>query len=81
MAPFDVFDLGRMAVLQDPTGAAISVWQAKRHTGTGVTGEKGTLCWADLSTPDPDTATRFYSELFGWKMERGNKDPSGYLHI
>jgi uncharacterized protein len=81
MAPFDVFDLGRMAVLQDPTGAAISVWQAKRHTGTGVTGEKGTLCWADLSTPDPDTATHFYSELFGWKMERGDKDPSGYLHI
>src|SRR5688572_14374179 len=27
---FDVFDFGRMAVLKDPTGAVISIWQAKR---------------------------------------------------
>jgi len=81
VAPFDVFDFGRMAVFQDPTGAAISVWQAKRHKGTGVTGEKGTLCWADLSTPDPAAAAHFYSELFGWAVEKGEKDPSGYLHI
>src|SRR5262245_48073390 len=25
--PFDVFDSGRMAILQDPTGAVFSVWQ------------------------------------------------------
>ena len=81
MPAFDVSDLGRMAVLQDPTGAAISVWQAKGHIGTRVTGEKGTLCWADLSTPDPAAASHFYSELFGWKLEKGQNDPSGYLHI
>ena len=81
MEPFDVFDIGRMAVIQDPTGAAISVWQAKLHKGTGVTGEKGTLCWADLSTPDPEAASRFYSQLFGWKLEKSENDPSGYLHI
>jgi predicted enzyme related to lactoylglutathione lyase len=81
MQPFDVMDIGRMAVLQDPAGAAISVWQPQWHTGTGVVGEKGTLCWADLVTPDPDAATRFYSQLFGWKFEKGEHDPSGYLHI
>src|SRR6185436_10259154 len=26
----------------------------------------GKLVWADLVTPDPDTARRFYQELFGW---------------
>jgi uncharacterized protein len=81
MQPFDVFDHGRMTVIQDPTGAMISVWQAKQHRGTGVAGEKGTLCWADLSTPDPEAATRFYSELFGWKLEKSEGDSSGYLHI
>ena len=81
MAPFDVFDIGRMAVIQDPTGAMFSVWQAKRHSGIGVTGEKGTLVWADLSTPDPEAARRFYSQLFGWKLEKGENDSSGYLHI
>src|SRR5688572_16922513 len=27
--PFDVMDVGRMAVLQDPTGAVFCVWEAK----------------------------------------------------
>lgn len=79
--PFDVFDVGRMAVLQDPTGAVFSVWQPKRNKGTGIAGVDGTLCWADLSTPDPARASRFYSSLFGWKMTTGEKDTSDYLHI
>ena len=29
--PFDVGEFGRMAVLQDPTGAVFCVWQAKSH--------------------------------------------------
>src|SRR5258707_14389307 len=31
MPPFDVFDVGRMTVIQDPTGAMLSLWQATRH--------------------------------------------------
>src|SRR5580658_10316687 len=50
--PFDVFSFGRMAVIQDPTGAVFSVWEAKSHVGTGTVGENGTLCWADLNTAD-----------------------------
>ena len=80
-SPFDVHDVGRMAVLQDPTGASFSVWQAKQHQGTGIAGVDGTLCWADLSTPDQQRASLFYSDLFGWKMVKGEKDPSDYLHI
>jgi len=82
MAPaFDVMDVGRMAVLQDPTGATFAAWQPKRHSGTGIAHVNGTLCWADLSTPDPARAGKFYSDVFGWKLEKGDKDPSGYLHI
>ena len=79
--PFDVFDYGRMAAIQDPTGAVFSVWEKKKHTGIGIGGVPGTLCWADLSTADPKTAKKFYSDLFGWKISAGDKDPSGYLHI
>jgi uncharacterized protein len=79
--PFDVFDYGRMAVIQDPTGANISVWQPKTHTGIEITGVDSTLCWADLSTPDPVTASKFYSGLFGWNISAGEHDTSGYLHI
>jgi predicted enzyme related to lactoylglutathione lyase len=78
--PFDVYDVGRMAVIKDPTGAVFSVWQAMKHKGIGISGVDGTLCWADLSTPDPARATDFYSKLFGWKIEAGDKG-DGYMHI
>jgi uncharacterized protein len=82
LAPaFDVMDAGRMSVLQDPTGAVFTVWQAKRNTGIGIAGEPGTLCWADLSTGDPARAQKFYSDLFGWEIAPGEEDASGYLHI
>jgi len=77
---FDVFDSGRMAVLADPTGAVFAVWQPKKSKGTGISGVDGTVCWADLSTPDPEAASEFYRRLFGWEISTEN-DPSGYLHI
>jgi len=78
---FDVFDVGRMAVLQDPTGATFSVWQTKKHAGIGIAGENATLCWADLTTPDQARAGKFYSDLFGWKMMKDEHDEHGYVHI
>ena len=81
--PFDVGTFGRMAVIQDPTGATLSLWQAKESAGIGISGVDGTLCWADLSTPDQKRASKFYSDLFGWKVTEDTDDdpPSGYLHI
>jgi uncharacterized protein len=80
--PFDVMDAGRMAVLQDPTGAVFSLWQPRRNPGTGVTGVHGTLCWCDLSTPDQARAGDFYSALFGWNIMKEDEDPAhNYWHI
>jgi predicted enzyme related to lactoylglutathione lyase len=80
--PFDVMDAGRMAVLQDPTGAIFSVWQPNTHNGTGITGADGTLCWADLSTADRERAGSFYSGLFGWAMmKEDEKTEHNYWHI
>ena len=70
-----------MAVIQDPTGAVFNIWQPKSHQGLGVTAVPGTLCWADLSTPNVEGAKPFYESLFGWKISPGEKDTSGYLHI
>jgi predicted enzyme related to lactoylglutathione lyase len=78
---FDVGEMGRMAVLQDPTGAAFAVWQAKTGPGIKTVGENGALCWADLSSPDPAGAANFYSGLFGWQITKEEHDESGYLHI
>jgi predicted enzyme related to lactoylglutathione lyase len=78
MVPFDIPDVGRVAILQDPTGAAISIFQPGRHRGLAVWGELNALCWADLNTPDPPRAATFYADWFGWTYETG-KD--GYRHI
>jgi uncharacterized protein len=81
LAPaFDVDVHGRMAVLQDPTGAVFSVWQPKQHIGIGIKDEPNSLCWADLNSPDPQAAGAFYSKLFSWELDPG-QDNSGYLHI
>ncbi len=81
MPPFDVFDAGRMSVIQDPTGAYFCMWQPKKNAGIGIHSVHGTLCWGDLATPDTDRAQKFYSNLLGWQFTKGEKDDSGYLHI
>ena len=70
--PFDVTDAGRMAVVQDPSGASVCLWQGRRHMGARIVDEPGAMCWCELATTDPAPAGRFYSELFGWKLK-----PSG----
>ncbi len=67
LAPaFDVMDAGRMAVLQDPTGAVINVWEPKNRIGVRILNEPGAMCWNELTTNDPAAAEAFYVPLFGW---------------
>jgi uncharacterized protein len=67
--PFDVMDAGRMAVIADPAGAALSVWQSGTSIGATLVNVPGALTWNDLVTPDPDGAAAFYGGLFGWTTE------------
>ena len=69
MPPFDVMDAGRMAVIADPTGALVCMWQATNNIGASLVNEHGTLAWNELMTPDVPAATAFYSKIFGWIAE------------
>jgi predicted enzyme related to lactoylglutathione lyase len=66
--PFDVMDVGRMAVIQDPTGAALCLWTAKKHIGAGVIHDPGAMTWNELFTSDVDRAGKFYASTFGWTL-------------
>ena len=86
MEPMDVMEVGRMAALQDPSGAAISAWQAKEHQGFELFDTVGGHCWTELLTDDPAKVKGFYSAVFGWstKPMEGmnyeffmNKQPAG----
>lgn len=67
--PFDVYDMGRMAVIKDSQGAHFAVWQAKQHGGVELRDEDKTLCWNELQARDVNAAKAFYPPLFGWRMK------------
>ncbi len=79
--PFDVMEAGRMASVRDPQGAVIALWQAGGHPGARLVNEAGALSWNDLITPDPHASRRFYSELFGWRIEEVPGSGGSYWSI
>ncbi len=80
--PFDVMDVGRMAVIQDPQGAFFMLWQARAHIGAALVNVPGALVWNELASPDLDASSAFYSSLFGWTVARMEGSAMGeYLGI
>ena len=76
--PFDVFDVGRMAVVEDPPGATFAIWQPRKHAGAHIVNQPGTLCWNELMTKDVASSAKFYTELFGWKADTQKLGPIDY---
>ena len=77
MPPMDIMDSGRQAMLADPSGAVVGLWQPGTHHGADLFNAPGSLTWNELQTRDLDAATAFYSAVFGWRWEP--MDDSGYL--
>ncbi len=68
-APMTVMDAGRMAIVADPLGAVIGMWQPNQHTGAQLANEANTYCWSELITTDVDRSKAFYKDVFGWDGE------------
>ena len=66
----DVLTAGRMAILRDPSGALISVWEAGDHHGYEVHGEPGAPIWSELVTTSLLSAETFYAGVFGWTSQQ-----------
>jgi predicted enzyme related to lactoylglutathione lyase len=69
LAPFGSLDGGRMAVIRDPVGALLGVWQHGAHHGARVVNEPGAWAMSVLLTDDPEPANAFYAAVFGWEAE------------
>jgi predicted enzyme related to lactoylglutathione lyase len=67
--PFDAAPAGRLAVLADPAGAVICVWEPGERKGAQVINEPGAWSMSNLRTPDPERAASFYGTVFGWTTE------------
>ncbi len=67
--PFNAAPAGRLAVLADPAGATICVWEPGIRQGAALVNEPSAWAMSLLTTDDPDAAKAFYGELFGWRAE------------
>lgn len=76
--PFDVMNVGRMSVIQDPTGAVFALWQAGTHPGAGIYNVPNSFCWNELSTKDTAKAGDFYTGLFDWRKNVQQMGPMTY---
>jgi uncharacterized protein len=76
MPPADIPGVGRVAVIEDPTGASISMAHFDQHPGTPAQGPFG---WSELATRDTTRAGSFYAQLFGWTAKPDAQ--SGYTEF
>jgi len=79
--PFDVFTAGRMAVIVDPTGAVVCLWQPVDNIGCEVVNEPGAFTWAELQTNDQSGAAEFYGKLLGVGAEEMDMGPMGTMTV
>ena len=69
MGPMDIPAKGRMAMLTDPAGAAVGLWQPAGHNGFEVVNATGAPTWHQLSIRDFGRAIDFYVKVFGWQIQ------------
>ena len=80
--PFDVADAARVAIVADPTGAMLGIWQSRNAIGAERVNDPGCLTSNELATRDVEAVSGFYEGLFGWCIEQvGGGDGPKYWVI
>ena len=69
--PFDIGGFGRVAVLADPAGAMLCVWEARSHIGAGRVNDVGCMGWNELQTRDSEAAGVLWRAL--WLGDRTDR--------
>jgi predicted enzyme related to lactoylglutathione lyase len=77
MPPFEIPNVGRIALVADPQGAPFYVMRGAEDEASDAFAldAPGHCAWNELATSDPVAATDFYTSRFGW--ERGEAMPMG----
>jgi predicted enzyme related to lactoylglutathione lyase len=78
MPVMDIMTEGRMALISDPSGATLGIWQPLDHQGAELFNEPGSLTWNELQSRDLERAKAFYSDVFGWRWVDGEVPDAEY---
>jgi len=70
--PWEIPQVGRLALVSDPQGAGLAMIQGASDQPSEAFNQSlpGHGNWNELHTTDPDAAMRFYSAQFGWTAGR-----------
>jgi predicted enzyme related to lactoylglutathione lyase len=72
--PFELEEVGRLAIIADPQGAYFSVYEPATESPQ----PQGVFVWDELGTSDADAAQRFYEQVFGWTTSEMGPEYGGY---
>ena len=63
----DAGPAGRFAILSDPTGAIVGMWEAGDTEGYAFTGQAGTPVWFEVLTQEFEASKAFYTDVFDFR--------------
>ncbi|WP_031072201.1 VOC family protein [Streptomyces sp. NRRL S-118] len=69
MEPMQVGDFGSMVLARDPGGVVFGVWQGGTHEGFEARGERGSYCWAEIFTREPEKSDDFFPAVFPYRTK------------
>jgi predicted enzyme related to lactoylglutathione lyase len=72
--PFEMSEVGEMAIVRDPQGAFVGIFEPEGE----MPPPEGVFVWDELGTSDVDAAQRFYEDVFGWTTSDMGPDYGGY---
>ena len=77
--PFDIPNVGRTAVAQDPAGAYFSPYKdaPKEDVPPTPAPRAGLFTWHELMSTDIEKAKPFYAEIMGWGIGSMDMGPAG----
>lgn len=65
LAARNIGEFGRIAFVADPFGAVFGLWRGGPTPGMHMIGDPGTVCMAELITPEPEKSRIFYATVLG----------------
>ena len=82
MGPMDMGDVGRGAVISDPTGATVALWKSAQGDQPDVMqAPVGSFCWNELWTGDEKKSLAFYEGVFGYGHDSKDMGPQGTYYM
>jgi len=78
--PFKVGDFATMAVILDPHGAPVSLWQPVKAEDPGAPAA-GHFVWNELASKDPAASVQFYAQIGGFTVNKMEMQGMGVYHV